>query len=115
MADVTIYHNPKCSKSRQTLALLKEQDKEPTIVEYLKKPPSESDLKRILGQLGIEPSQLIRKKEWKEDVGQDIKTMGGDEIVKQMAAHPRVIERPIVISGDQARLGRPPEQVLEIL
>ena len=115
MPNVTIYHNPKCSKSRQTLKLLEDNDIAPTIVEYLKDTPSESDLTRIVGQLGIEPSQLIRKKEWKEDVGQDITTMDGAQIIEEMVAHPRVIERPIVVSGDQARLGRPPEQVLEIV
>jgi len=110
---VTIYHNPKCSKSRETLALLQSKDIEPTVVEYLKTPPSAAELKTILGQLGIEAKALLRKKEAAE-AGID-PALPEDALIAAMAANPAVIERPIVIANGKAKLGRPPEQVLEIL
>ena len=112
---VTIYHNPRCSKSRQTLALLQDKGIEPEIVEYLKTPPSADEIAAILKKLGIEPRALMRTKEapYKElglaDVSDD------KALIEAMAENPVLIERPIVIKGAKAALGRPPEQVLEIL
>ncbi len=111
---VTIYHNPRCSKSRQTMALLEDRGIEPTVIEYLNTPPSAAELKRILGMLGIAPRQLMRKKEAKE-AGLDDETLSDEAIIDGMVANPAVIERPIVIKGGRAALGRPPEQVLDIL
>jgi len=113
---VTIYHNPRCSKSRQTLALLQDKGIEPEIVEYLKTPPSVAELKKILGQLGMAPRELMRKGEaaYKERGLKDA-SKSDDELIAAMVAEPILIERPIVLSGGKARLGRPPEQVLEIV
>lgn len=111
---VTIYHNPRCSKSRQTLALLQERGIAPTVVEYLNEPPSAAELKRILGLLGIGPRDLLRRKEAKE-AGLDDPTLSDDALIERMVAAPVVIERPIVIAGGKAALGRPPERVLDIL
>jgi arsenate reductase len=109
-----IYHNPKCSKSRSTLALLREHGLEPQVIEYLKDPPSVERLKTILGMLGVGPRELLRPRE-AHDVGLDDPTLSDDAIIAGMVDHPIVIERPIVIVGDRARLGRPPERVLEIV
>jgi arsenate reductase (glutaredoxin) len=113
MPKVTIYHNPKCMKSRQTLALLRERGIEPTIVEYLQTPPDKATLAKLVKQLGITAAELIRQKEYRE-LGLPT-TDDADELLARMAAHPQIIERPIVVCGNQARLGRPPEKVLEIL
>ncbi|MBC8339667.1 MAG: arsenate reductase (glutaredoxin) [Rhodospirillales bacterium] len=110
----TIYHNPRCSKSRQTLALLGENGVEPDIIEYLETPPSAAELKKILGMLGIGPRDLLRKKEAKE-AGLDNPDMDDDTLIEAMAANPIVIERPIVVNNGKAALGRPPESVLDIL
>jgi arsenate reductase len=111
---VTIYHNPRCTTSRKTLALLREKGVEPHIVEYLKTPPTASELKKILGQLKLPASRLLRKKE-AAAAGLDPKTMSEDALIAAMVAHPIVIERPIVVSGAKAALGRPPEAVLMVL
>ena len=111
---VTIYHNPRCSKSRTTLALLRENGVEPEIVEYLNDPPGADELKRILAMLGIGPRDLMRAKEAKE-AGLDDPSLSDDALIAAMLANPIVIERPIVVSGGRARLGRPPESVLEIV
>jgi len=113
---VTIYHNPRCSKSRQTLSLLREKGVELEIVEYLKTPPDTETLKRLLDMLGLEPRDLMRKKE-KEYKENDLANpdLSRDELIKAMVANPKLIERPIVIQGDKAALGRPPESVLDIL
>lgn len=108
-----IYHNPRCSKSRNTLALLREKGIEPEVVEYLKTPPSADELREIVAQLGICPAELLRKKEAKEE-GIDA-NLADDALIEAMAAHPRVIERPIVVKEGKAALGRPPEKVLELL
>lgn len=113
MAKVTIYHNPRCTKSRQTLALLEEQGVQPQVVEYLKTPPDEQTLERLVKQLGIEPRELIRRKEYRA-LGLP-ETDDPQDLIARMAAHPEIIERPIVVAGGKARLGRPPEKVLEIL
>lgn len=113
---VTIYHNPRCGKSRQTLALLRERGIEPEIIEYLKTPPSKAELKRLLKMLAIEPRDLLRRK---EDVykaaGLDDPTLGREALIAAMVEHPILIERPIVVANGKAALGRPPEQVLGIL
>jgi len=113
---VTIYHNPRCSKSRQTLTLLQEKGVEPEIVEYLKTPPDTKTLKRLLDMLGLEPRDLMRKKEkeYKEN-GLANPDLSRDALIEAMVANPKLIERPIVIQGDKAALGRPPESVLDIL
>lgn len=111
---ITIYHNPRCSKSRAALALLKERGINPHIVEYLDAPPTAEELKRILAMLGMRPRQLLRAKEAK-DFGLDNPDLNDEALIAGMVAHPIVIERPIVVCGDQARLGRPTEKILEIL
>ena len=110
----TIYHNPRCSKSRQTLGLLQDRGIEPEIIEYLVTPPSADELKTILGLLGKGPRDLMRKKEAKE-AGLDNPDLDDDALIAGMVANPIVIERPIVVNGGKAALGRPPESVLEIL
>ncbi len=110
---VTIYHNPRCTKSRQTLSLLQANDIEPTVIEYLKTPPDVATLKKLLKKLGIAPNELIRRKEYRA-LGLE-ETDDADTLIARMAAHPEIIERPIVVCGTAARLGRPPESVLEIL
>lgn len=116
MSEIIIYHNPRCSKSRQTLSLLQDKGIEPTVVEYLKETPSASELKAVINKLGISPRALLRTKEadYKE---QDLKndSLSDDDIINAMVSYPKLIERPIVINGNDARIGRPPEQVLEIL
>ena len=110
-----ILHNPRCSKSRQTLELLREQGIEPEIIEYLKTPPDREELEAIIDTLGIEPRDLIRRHEarYKElDLDQDL---GRDELIDIMVANPILIERPIVISGGKAAIGRPPKKILDIL
>ena len=113
---VTIYHNPKCSKSRQTLELLSAKGITPTIIEYIKNPPTVEKLKEILSQLGIMPRDLMRKKEdiYKElELG--IVSLSDKDLIDLMVEHPILIERPIVIANGKAVLGRPPENVLDIL
>ncbi len=113
---VKIYHNPRCSKSRQTLDLLRERGVEPEIVEYLKSPPDAETLTRVLDMLGLEPRDLMRtkEKEYKEN-GLDDPSLTREALIAALVAHPKLIERPIVIKDGRAALGRPPEQVLDIL
>jgi arsenate reductase len=109
-----IYHNPRCSKSRATLALLEERGVDPEVVEYLKTPPTADELRELLAKLGLKARDVIRKgePEFKESgVSLDAPE---DRLIELMAAHPILIERPIVVVGRRARLGRPPEQVLEL-
>ncbi|WP_142848099.1 arsenate reductase (glutaredoxin) [Telmatospirillum sp. J64-1] len=110
---VIIYHNPRCSKSRETLKLIQEKGIAPQIVEYLKTPPSAEELDNILKMLGLEPQALLRSKESKE-AGIDM-TQPRAALIRAMVANPAVIERPIVVANGKAALGRPPENVLEIL
>ena len=110
----TLYHNPRCGKSRQTLELLRERGIEPAIVEYLKTPPDVAELRRILGLLGLTPRQLLRKREAAE-AGLDDATLSDDELIAGMVANPITIERPILVTVDRAALGRPPEAVLALL
>jgi arsenate reductase len=113
---VTIYHNPRCSKSRQTLHLLKERGIEPDIIEYLKNPPNTEELDDILKKLAFEPRQLMRKQEAEykanslDDAGLDRQAL-----IEAMVNYPILIERPIVLANGKAALGRPPENVLAIL
>jgi len=113
---VTIYHNPRCSKSRTTLALLRERGIEPDVIEYLKDAPSADDLRDVLAKLGRRPRDIMRRGEavYKE-LGLGDETLSDDALIAAMAEHPILIERPIVIKGEKAALGRPPESVLEIL
>ncbi|QKT02755.1 arsenate reductase (glutaredoxin) [Ectothiorhodospiraceae bacterium 2226] len=114
---VTIFHNPRCSKSRATLELLQAKGITPRAVEYLKAPPSPAQLEEILRKLGMEdPRQLMRRQEPEyRQLSLDDPTLDRQALLAAMAAHPRLIERPIVIAGERAALGRPPENVLEIL
>jgi len=112
---VIMYHNPRCSKSRATLALLQERDVRPEIIEYLKTPPNEAELDCILTLLGKEPEELMRKgeAEYKEYI--QGKVLSRAQAISLMVAHPIVIERPIVLNGDRAAIGRPPESVLKVV
>ena len=116
MSEVTIYHNPRCSKSRQTLALLEEKGVNPVIKKYLEEAPTVEELKTVLSQLGISARDLLRTKEAEyKDNGLDDTSLSEEQVIEIMTAVPKLIERPIVISNGQARIGRPPESVLEIL
>jgi arsenate reductase (glutaredoxin) len=113
---VEIYHNPRCSKSRQTLQLLQEQGVQPDVVEYLKTPPDKATLERILNMLGLAPRALMRTKETEyKALGLDNPGLTRDQLIDAMIATPKLIERPIVIKDGKAAIGRPPEKVLEIL
>lgn len=117
MQDVTMYHNPRCSKSRETLALLKQHGVEPNIVLYLDTSPSLEQLRTLLQQLGFSSArELMRKKEdrYKELELAD-ENLSEQQLLQAMVDNPKLIERPIVVKNGQARIGRPPEQVLEIL
>lgn len=114
-SNITLYHNPRCSKSRSALSILEENGISPAIVEYLKTPPTKAELKAILGKLGIKPEQLVRK-------GEDIykrkyagKTLTDQQWIDALVEDPILIERPILVAGERAVIGRPPEKVLEIL
>ena len=115
-ARVTIFHNPRCSKSRGALQRLRDRGVEPTIVEYLQHPPDAETLDRLLTLLGVGPREAMRKqeKEYKE-LRLDDSRLTRKQLIAAMVAHPILIERPIVVRGDQAVLGRPPERVDEIL
>ncbi len=111
-----LYHNPKCSKSREAKALLEERGLRPQVIEYLETPPSASELDAILKKLGMEPRQLLRTKEpayTQADLADPRLTRA--QIIEAMVSHPILIERPILVNGSRAALGRPPERVLEIL
>lgn len=114
---VTIYHNPRCSKSRETLTLLQEQGIEPQIIQYLDTPPDAATLKTLLKDLGFSSArQLMRHK---EDIYKELnladESLTEEQLIDAMVNHPKLIERPIVVKGKKARIGRPPEQILEIL
>ena len=115
MAKFTIYHNPRCSKSRQTLELLNDKGADVAIVEYLKTPPSSEELHNILSLLKLTPQELMRKKEaeYKES-GLNNSDLTVQQQVDLMVAYPKVIERPIVVKGKKAVIGRPPENVLKL-
>ena len=115
MSQLAIWHNPNCTKSRATLALLRERGLEPRIIEYLKSPPTAAELKLIVRQLGIRPEQLVRRNEDVFKAKYAGKTLTDDEWIGAMVADPILIERPIVVRGARAAIGRPPENVLPIL
>lgn len=113
--DVIIWHNPSCSKSRQALELLKQRGLEPTVRRYLQDPPSPEEIRSTLSKLGFEdPHGLVRKRE-KLNAELGVAEMTADEVIETMAEHPRLIERPVVIVGDRARIGRPTEAIEEVL
>ena len=113
---VTLYHNPRCSKSRQALELLLSRNVAPKVVEYLETPPSVAELERILLLLAMEPRGLMRKKEsvYKE-LGLDDKSLDRRNLIQTMVEHPILMERPIAVTSVRAALGRPPENVLDVL
>ena len=111
-----VYHNPKCSKSRQTLALLENKGVSPTIILYLETPPDASTLKDLLSQLNVETRGIMRTSEdeyTEQNLEDDALTQ--DELIAAIIATPKLLQRPIVVSNNQARIGRPPESVLEII
>lgn len=113
---VTIYHNPRCSKSRQTLEILRQADVELEIVEYLKTPPDAQLLKRLLSYLGISPRELLRKNESAyREAGLDDTNLSAADLISAMLQHPVLIQRPIVVNNGKAVIGRPPEHVLDII
>lgn len=113
---ITIFHNPRCSKSRQTLSILEQQGISPEVVLYLETPPDADQLNAILGKLGINARDLLRKgeQEFKDNNFKD-PSLTEEQLINFMCEFPRLIERPIVVNGEKARIGRPPESVLEIL
>lgn len=116
MSNFKIYHNPRCSKSRQTLALLEENGIQPEIIQYLNNPPSVQELTNVINLLNITPQDLMRKKEAEYKAsGLDNTDLSSHEQISLMVANPKVIERPIVLGNGKAAVGRPPESVLELL
>ncbi|WP_299734411.1 arsenate reductase (glutaredoxin) [uncultured Endozoicomonas sp.] len=113
---VQIYHNPRCSKSRQTLALLEEQGITPEIILYLETPPNADNIKELLGQLEISARELLRKGEadFKDNNLKDT-SLSDEQLIDFMCQFPKLIERPIVVNGSKAKIGRPPESVIDIL
>ena len=116
MADITIYHNPRCSKSRETLELLQENTISPEIILYLETPPSKSEIKSLLNKLGITARELLRSSEdaYKEGSLADT-SLTEEQLIDAMLANPKLIERPIVVAGENAVIGRPPENVLALI
>ena len=113
---VKIYHNPRCSKSRQALQLLHDHGVEPEVIEYLKFPPDKDTLKKILHQLQLSPRDLMRHKEQEyKDNHLDDPSLSEGELIEAMVKHPKLIERPLVITDKGIAIGRPPESVLEVL
>lgn len=112
---ITIYHNPRCSKSRQGVALLEDKAQNFEIVKYLDEPLTKSQLQEIISKLGIQPIELVRKNEaiWKTDYKS--KTLSDEAIVEAMVTHPKLIERPIIVNGDKAVIGRPAENILTLI
>lgn len=116
MQDTRLYHNPRCSKSRATLELLESKGIQPRIIRYLDTPPDRDELHALLGLLGIPPRALLRTGEAEyTELGLADPARTDDELIAAMAAHPRLIERPVFVHGGRAVIGRPPETVLDIL
>lgn len=116
MTEMTLYHNPRCSKSRGALELLEARGLTPTVVRYLETPPSPAELKTLLARLGIGARQLLRTGEEEyQSLGLADTGLSDDQLIDAMSQHPRLIERPILVVGDKAVVGRPTEKVLEIL
>jgi len=115
-ATLVIYHNPNCSKSRQTLQILEQHQCRPEIVEYLENPPDPQELKRIIDLLGVTARDLMRTTEpVYRDADLDDDSLDEDEIIEAICEYPELLQRPIVVLGDKAVIGRPPERVLEII
>lgn len=114
---IKIYHNPRCSKSRQGLEIIKESGQEHEVIQYLKEPLSIDDLKEVLNLLNIKPIALVRKNEkvWKENYKDKADELSDKDIIEAMAENPKLIERPIVVNGKKAVIGRPPEDIKEII
>ncbi|RRV36306.1 arsenate reductase (glutaredoxin) [Pseudomonas sp. o96-267] len=116
MTDLTLYHNPRCSKSRGALELLQARGLQPQVVRYLETPPSASELKNLLGKLGISARDLLRSGEDEyKTLGLSDTSLSEAQLIEAMVTHPKLIERPILIAGEKAVIGRPPEKVLELL
>ena len=112
----TIYHNPRCSKSRASLEMLEEKGVNPTIIKYLDTPPNKQELAEILGKLGLQAEQIVRKGEALfSELGLNDKTLSNEEWIEILAQNPKLIERPIVVNGNKAAIGRPIERVIDIL
>lgn len=115
-ASITLYHNPRCSKSRETLNLLEQQGIRPEIVHYLTDTPDAATLSNLLKKLGLRARDLLRRKEEEyKALGLDNPALTEEAIIALMVQHPKLIERPIVVKGDRAVLGRPPENVLQLV
>lgn len=114
---VTIYHNPRCSKSRETLTLLKTNGIEPQVVLYLETPPDANTLRTLLSQLGMSSARALmrQKEELYKELGLADSALSEEALIQAMVDNPKLIERPIVVANGKARIGRPPEQVLEIV
>jgi len=114
MSEFTIYHNPRCSKSRASLELLNKNNIEPDIIEYLENPPTEKEFRELLSKLGISAVDLVRSK---EDVFKELKLANAseDELITAVCANPSIMERPVIVKGDRACIGRPPENILALL
>lgn len=116
MTDLTLYHNPRCSKSRGALELLEARGLAPTVVRYLETPLDAAQLKRLLGKLGISARQLLRTGEDEyKTLNLADQSLSQDDLIDAIVAHPKFMERPILEAGDKAVIGRPPEKILEIL
>lgn len=115
MSDISIFHNPRCGKSRNTLAIINDKKLEVEVIEYLKTPPTEAELKEVVKKLGIKPEELIRRGEAIYKESYKGKELSDADWIKAMVEHPILIERPIVIKGDKAIIGRPPENVLILI
>jgi arsenate reductase len=116
MPELILYHNPRCSKSQAALQLLEARGLQPLVVRYLETPPDAGQLQELLGKLGIPARQLLRGNEAEyRALNLDRETLSDTELVEAMVAHPRLIERPILVAGERAAIGRPPEKILDIL
>ena len=114
MSKVKIYHNPRCSKSRQTLDLIRGNGVEPEVIEYLNSPPTKAEIKEILGFLGLPAREIVRTKE-EVFKALDVDLSNDSQVISAISKNPKIMERPIVVNGAKAVIGRPPENVLEIL
>ena len=116
MTDLTLYHNPRCSKSRAALVLLQSRGLAPDVMLYLETPPDAAQLRDLLGKLGIGPRQLLRKgEEAYKELNLADPDLNDEQLIAAMVAHPKLIERPVLVAGDKAVIGRPPENILELL
>lgn len=112
---MNFYHNSRCTKSREALQILQDKNINPEVIEYMKEPLTPADLEEILEKLDMDAIDLVRKKEkvWKEEFAD--KELTEDEVILAMIEYPQLMERPILVNGDKARVGRPPEDILEII